>query len=848
MSGTLHFTLFRSASVAFTDDFNRADSATVGNGWIESVDAVWSILSNKLRHTPNGSDYLTQQVWRPTSEDFADGVIEVEWKRSTTSQYPIICARKQAGANTYYLAGLISSTTVYISKVVAGTRTNLTSKAVTALGTTGNTFKFTFTLSGSSLTLRVDGITNPGFIDEITVEDSSITASGQCGLSGCTGAGPTLDYDNFSATMSIDATKSVTDDGTGADAVSATDTSGNKNPTDSGSGTESIGISVTAPVAETGQGQDSVSITVFINIGDSGTGEDTPTIVEPPMLGLLERFDGTLADWTLDTAGGTAQIQTVNNDEKLVLNDTSGSALVSATRSIEGQSAPFCIEVDIYAGTGAIGLLEALDSSDNVLFSIKADANTLLGTFDTDSDTASTFALTASKYYNIVFYCDPLSDTVRAWYITGTGTAPQTWIEIGTTKSYSGGLVSKIRLTTDAAALGEARFDEVKVFRPNVFCIGDSNTAGYASSGAYWNPSPDSSQRLGSGENEQHSYPHLLGLKFTPDQWAANRGLNAAVSSDLDARIQGDVIDQGAQTVVILIGTNDISNGIALATIEANIQSAANKVATAGRMVCLCSVPPRNAWDSTQDTKRGDLNAWIQSHSTANGYRFADVYTAVRDAVDPNILNPAYDAGDGLHFSQAGLQAIADTVYSALLETKTIADAGIGADSIEVRGLVSLTESALGADSLDILGLVSVSDSGAGADSLSIFAAVQLLELASAVEGLVAGGAWAPHSVADSGAGVDTVSAIIKDGATLQNIYDLTMTRLAALDYIAPDNAGTAAIQNLLQGIEKWKNNKLARTAVAGKVETWVLYDDDGTTALLTWTHDTSTMTRNRAY
>lgn len=834
--------------MAFTDDFNRADSATVGNGWIESVDAVWSILSNKLRHTPNNSNYLTQQIWRPTSEDFANGIISVEWTRSSTSQYPIICARKQAGVTTYYMAGLISSSMIVISKVVSGARTDLTDKVVSALTTTANTFKFTFTMSGSSLTLRVDGVTNPGYIDEITWTDSSITAAGQSGLSGATGAGPTLDYDNFSATMTVDATKSVIDAGTGADSVSATDISGVKNPTDSGTGTESIGISVSAPVAETGQGQDSVSITVFVGVGDTGTGVDTPTIVEPPMLGLLERFDGTLAAWTLDTTGGTAQIQTVNFDEKLVLNDTSGSALVSATRSIEGQSAPFCIEVDIYAGTGAIGLLEALDASNNVLFSIKADANTLLGTFDTDTAAASTFALTASTYYNIVFYCDTLSDTVRAWYITGNGSAPQTWIEIGTTKSYSGGLVSKIRLTTDAAAIGEARFDEVKVFRPNVFCIGDSNTAGYAISAAYWNPSPHSSQRLGSGEDEQHSYPHLLGLKFTPDQWAANRGLNAAVSADLDSRIQGDVIDQGAQTVVILIGTNDITAGTALATIEANIQSAANKVATAGCMVCLCSVPPRNAWDSTQNTKRGDLNAWIQSHSTANGYRFADVYAAVRDTTDPNILLAAYDAGDGLHFSQAGLQAIADTVYSALLETKSITDTGIGADSIEVRGLVSLAESALGADSLGMLGIVSVSDIGAGADSLSIFAAIQLLELASAVEGLVAGGVWEPHSVVDSGAGVDSVSAIIKDGVTLQNIYDLTMTRLAALDFIAPDNAGTAAIQNLLQGIEKWKNNKLARTAVAGKVETWVLYDDDGTTALLTWTHDTSTMTRNRAY
>lgn len=829
--------------MAFIDDFNRADSTTVGNGWVERQDAYWDIYGNQLRWL-GGGNYRDAQCYRPASENFINGTLSIEFTRSDTGTAPHIHARANAAAGTFYTAWVYGNT-LTISKVISRTKTDLGSVACSTIAN-GVAYKLTFILNVTSLTAQVHRVSDSVLMGEKVITDSAISASGQHGVCGDASAVDII-FDNFYSAMAIDATKSVTDDGAGDDAVTATDTSGTKNPTDSGSGAESIGISVSAPVTDTGAGADSIAITVFLNVGDTGTGDDTPTIVQPAMLGLLERFDGTLDDWTLDTSGGTAQIQTVNNDEKLVLNDTSASALVSATRSIEGQSAPFCIEVDIYAGTGAIGLLEALDAADNVLFSIKADANTLLGTFDTDNDTASTFALIASKYYNIVFYCDPLTDTVKAWYITGTGTAPSTWTAIGAGKSYSGALVSKIRLTTDATATGEARFDEVKVFRPNVFCIGDSNTAGYAVSGNYWNPSPDSSQRLGGGEDEEHAYPHLLGLKFTPAQWAANRGLNAAMSADLDARIQGDVIDQGAQTVVIMIGTNDISNSVGLATIEAHIQSAAYKAATAGLTVCLCSVPPRNAWDSTQDTKRGDLNTWIESHSAANGYRFADVYTAVRDATDPNILLPAYDAGDGLHFSQAGLQAIADTVYSALLETKAIADMASGADSIEVRNLVSLTESALGADSLNVLGLVSVCDIGAGADSLSIFAAIQLLELASAVEGLVAGGAWETCSVTDSGTGADSVSAIIKEGATLQDIYNLTLTRLASAAYVVPDNAGITSLLAHAVSMSKWKNNKLARTSTAGTVETWVLYDDDNTTPLLTWTHNTSTRMREKA-
>ena len=98
-------------------------------------------------------------------------------------------------------------------------------------------------------------------------------------------------------------------------------------------------------------------------------------------------------------------------------------------------------------------------------------------------------------------------------------------------------------------------------------------------------------------------------------------------------------------------------------------------------------------------------------------------------------------------------------------------------------------------------------------------------------------------------------------------------SRFAAASYTAPDNAGIAALpllSEMLAGgvakestlataqtditsvlnyaiaMSKWKNNKLART-VAGTTETWVLYDDDSTTPMLTWTNNISTRVRTKA-
>ena len=106
------------------------------------------------------------------------------------------------------------------------------------------------------------------------------------------------------------------------------------------------------------------------------------------------------------------------------------------------------------------------------------------------------------------------------------------------------------------------------------------------------------------------------------------------------------------------------------------------------------------------------------------------------------------------------------------------------------------------------------------------------------------------------------------------SVQAIPTTPLLAADYTAPDNAGIAALpllSEMLAGgvakeatlataqaditsvlnyaiaMSKWKNNKLERTAVNGNTETWVLYDDDSSTPLLTYQHDTSNKSRAKA-
>ena len=106
-----------------------------------------------------------------------------------------------------------------------------------------------------------------------------------------------------------------------------------------------------------------------------------------------------------------------------------------------------------------------------------------------------------------------------------------------------------------------------------------------------------------------------------------------------------------------------------------------------------------------------------------------------------------------------------------------------------------------------------------------------------------------------------SIEFLIKDGAvwdvhTSDNVDVTTSSRptlaemlaggVAKEATLATAQADITSILNYAIAMSKWKNNRLART-VAGTTETWVLYDDDSTTPMLTWTNNISTRVRTKA-
>jgi hypothetical protein len=90
--------MFASAANAhLQDDFNRADSATIGNGWIEKNPNAFSIQGNRLIKNAVPTGYRDNVVYRPNSEDSLDVEAAIEFRLTgTPAGYAQVFTRLQA--------------------------------------------------------------------------------------------------------------------------------------------------------------------------------------------------------------------------------------------------------------------------------------------------------------------------------------------------------------------------------------------------------------------------------------------------------------------------------------------------------------------------------------------------------------------------------------------------------------------------------------------------------------------------------------------------------------------------------------------------------------------------------
>lgn len=169
---------------------------------------------------------------------------------------------------------------------------------------------------------------------------------------------------------------------------------------------------------------------------------------------------------------------------------------------------------------------------------------------------------------------------------------------------------------------------------------------------------------------------------------SGGRLLSDGMGQSVLARLDRDAFAvPGADTLVLLIGTNDIAwpgspfspeeGPMNLARLQAGLQQTAAMAHAQGMRLILGTVPPfkgalpdtpmeETYWTPEKDALRRALNDWLREATFHDGLVDFDRLLAAPD--DDMRLNPKYDSGDHLHPGAEGNRVMAEAVSSLILK------------------------------------------------------------------------------------------------------------------------------------------------------------------------------------
>jgi len=184
-----------------------------------------------------------------------------------------------------------------------------------------------------------------------------------------------------------------------------------------------------------------------------------------------------------------------------------------------------------------------------------------------------------------------------------------------------------------------------------------------------------------SDSDESASYPkyleilaeqHLSSLQSHMEVNVLNRGICGDLTSGMLERFSRDVVDEKADYVIILGGTNDIGWGFDPAMIAHNLTTMYDAALNKGIAPVACSVPSILGFDELIPP-RLDLNRMIHMEAEKRSIAFVDLFMATADP-QTNRLSEDYSA-DGLHLNVKGYQQMGRYMFDkwlrALLDQRT---------------------------------------------------------------------------------------------------------------------------------------------------------------------------------
>jgi len=152
-------------------------------------------------------------------------------------------------------------------------------------------------------------------------------------------------------------------------------------------------------------------------------------------------------------------------------------------------------------------------------------------------------------------------------------------------------------------------------------------------------------------------------------------GLSPAPDSTPGAeRLERDVLSHhGVTDVVLFMGTNDIRRGATSDGVIAGLTSIAQRVKAKGIRLHGVTIIPRHnvaatsnnsGWNAEKTRVKNEVNQWIRTKAPFDDV--IDFDKVVRDPTSTDLLQPAFNCGDGIHPSPAGYYVMGRAIELSL--------------------------------------------------------------------------------------------------------------------------------------------------------------------------------------
>ncbi|QDY77276.1 SGNH/GDSL hydrolase family protein [Streptomyces qinzhouensis] len=275
----------------------------------------------------------------------------------------------------------------------------------------------------------------------------------------------------------------------------------------------------------------------------------------------------------------------------------------------------------------------------------------------------------------------PLEKLTVTLHFAAGGTGPVSYHPEGLTTSYRAA-GDRTRDTSGQPFAGEGSYA--------YYVISGVDVAGPRTAGTVVAFGDSITDGAGSTPGADNRYPDQLAERLTAARSrlsVVNAGMSGnTLLSDSPCfgqkgieRFRHDVLDQpGVRTAVVLIGINDIGAGggpdfgcglapLVTARDVINGHRTLIRLAKArGVKIVGATLTPfkgieyEGYYSEAKNAVRKEVNHWIRTSGAYDAV--ADLDVALRDPADPDRLLPAYDSGDRIHPSDAGMDAMARTV------------------------------------------------------------------------------------------------------------------------------------------------------------------------------------------